>query len=137
MLNRERLLKILAMLGSQHDGEVLAAARMAHRLVGGGEGWKALLGNSENYRPSDANASREKTAPFRQGWSEAYRSQPVPKTTFAWTVFAAAHPTKAAWLMQYAGSNPVVGELRDFAHERAGLTARQHAVLETLMKEGG
>jgi len=127
----KRLLKILAMLGSEHDGEVLAAARHAHRLAQAEGGWAKLI-LTEN--KSDVRTTQ---APFRQGWSEAYRSQPVPKTTFAWTVFASAHPTKAAWLMQYAGSNPVVGELRDFAHERAGLTARQHAVLETLMKEGG
>jgi hypothetical protein len=31
--NRERLVRVLAMLGSAYDGEILAAAMAAHRLV--------------------------------------------------------------------------------------------------------
>jgi hypothetical protein len=44
-VNRRQLAKVLEMLGSAHDGEVLAAARRADALVKtSGEDWAALLG---------------------------------------------------------------------------------------------
>jgi hypothetical protein len=33
VIDRAKLARILAMLGAQHDGEVLAAARAAHRMI--------------------------------------------------------------------------------------------------------
>lgn len=32
-MNKTKLIKLLAMMGSTHDGEVLTAARMAHKMV--------------------------------------------------------------------------------------------------------
>ena len=44
-LNRRQLAKILELLGSAHDGEVLAAARRAEALVkAAGEDWASVLG---------------------------------------------------------------------------------------------
>lgn len=43
-LDRDRLGKVLGMLGSAHDGEVLAAARQAHRIVSeAGATWEAVF----------------------------------------------------------------------------------------------
>jgi hypothetical protein len=43
-LNRERLAKLLGMLGSEHDGEVITAARRADELVRrGGLTWRDVV----------------------------------------------------------------------------------------------
>jgi hypothetical protein len=42
--DRERVAKLLGMLGSEHDGEVVAAGRAADRLVrASGLTWRAVL----------------------------------------------------------------------------------------------
>jgi hypothetical protein len=47
-LERDRLSKLLGMLGSHHDGEVACAGRMAHALiVAAGTTWPELLGVSD------------------------------------------------------------------------------------------
>jgi hypothetical protein len=44
-LDRDRLAKVLGMLGSHHDGEVLTAGRTAHALLrAAGTTWPELLG---------------------------------------------------------------------------------------------
>ena len=49
-LDRVRLVKVLGMLGSQHDGEVLAAARLAQYMLGQAKmSWADLL----NVKPGD------------------------------------------------------------------------------------
>ncbi|GGF41302.1 hypothetical protein GCM10011611_54630 [Aliidongia dinghuensis] len=46
--DRDRLVKLLGMLGSAHDGEVLNAARRIDAMVrAGGRGWNELLGPAE------------------------------------------------------------------------------------------
>src|SRR5438067_13319438 len=43
-IDRDRLAKLLGLLGSHHDGEVIAAARAAHRLlVASGKTWRSVL----------------------------------------------------------------------------------------------
>lgn len=43
-LDRRRLVKVLGMLGSRHDGEVLAAARLAQYMIGQAKvSWAELL----------------------------------------------------------------------------------------------
>lgn len=43
-MNKTKLIKLLAMIGSVHDGEALAAARAAHRMVESNKTtWAALL----------------------------------------------------------------------------------------------
>jgi len=49
-LDRVRLVKVLGMLGSQHDGEVLAAARLAQYMLGQAKmSWADLL----NVKPGE------------------------------------------------------------------------------------
>ena len=48
-LARDRLAKILGMLGSSHDGEILAAARQAHSFVSAaGLSWAEVIFPPEN-----------------------------------------------------------------------------------------
>jgi hypothetical protein len=46
-MNKTKLLKLLAMIGSVHDGEALAAARAAHRMVESNKTtWAALISHA-------------------------------------------------------------------------------------------
>lgn len=51
-LDRRRLVKVLGMLGSRHDGEVLAAARLAQYMLGQAKmTWGDLLGIKPGEEP--------------------------------------------------------------------------------------
>jgi hypothetical protein len=51
-LDRRRLVKVLGMLGSRHDGEVLAAARLAQHMLGQSKtSWGELLGVKPGEEP--------------------------------------------------------------------------------------
>lgn len=51
-LDRRRLVKVLGMLGSRHDGEVLAAARLAQYMIGQAKvTWAELLGVNPGDEP--------------------------------------------------------------------------------------
>lgn len=51
-LDRRRLVKVLGMLGSRHDGEVLAAARLAQYMLGQAKmSWGDLLGVNPGEEP--------------------------------------------------------------------------------------
>lgn len=51
-LDRRRLVKVLGMLGSRHDGEVLAAARLAQHMLGQSKtSWGDLLGVKPGEEP--------------------------------------------------------------------------------------
>ena len=46
-IDAARLTRLLGMLGSEHDGEVLNAARLAHRLINqSGSTWAEVIGGS-------------------------------------------------------------------------------------------
>jgi hypothetical protein len=68
---RTRLIKLLGMLGSEHDGECLNAARSAQRLVKeAGETWEQVLMAATGVDPQEvANAA------FKAGYADgrAYR----------------------------------------------------------------
>jgi hypothetical protein len=70
----KRLIQLLGMMGSSHDGEVLNAARLAHKLARSLGGWEVVLGSA--YNPlGDANrAEREEgwQAGWQEGWQEGF-----------------------------------------------------------------
>jgi len=54
----QKLAKLLGMIGSAHDGEVLSAARKAHQLITSkGETWHNAFGVSEMAAPSPVHCS--------------------------------------------------------------------------------
>jgi len=66
-MDMEKLLKILGMTGSSHDGEALVALRMAQRLMAAeGKTWKDLIG---------APAAQPKQQRQRQWWEDPAQQQ--------------------------------------------------------------
>ena len=60
LLQRDRLAAVLGMLGSAHDGEALAAARMAERMRReAGATWHELLAASEPHTATEAPPWRQ------------------------------------------------------------------------------
>ncbi len=64
-LDRKRLVKVLGMLGSRHDGEVVAAARQAQYMLGQAKtSWGELLGvkpgEEPDPLPQDEDGARPK-----------------------------------------------------------------------------
>ena len=63
-MDMERLIKILGMTGSTHDGEALSALRMAQKLMAAnGKTWKDLMGQPQ------ARAEQR-----QQGWDDIMRA---------------------------------------------------------------
>ena len=65
-LDRDKLVKMLGMLGSRHDGEVAAAGRSAHTLLkDAGTTWSEVLTSADGAGPSDRNKLAEAEAKNR------------------------------------------------------------------------
>lgn len=77
MIGRAKLVRILGMLGSSNDAEVLAAARAAHRIVTtSGSNWAELLVDDKNIIAAE---------PATNGLNGAWRDcQSRDATLFAW-----------------------------------------------------
>jgi hypothetical protein len=68
---RKHLIKLLGMLGSAHDGEVLNAAKAAQRLLGAeGLTWEEAFASNNN-NGAGANAGAEQ---YNTGYQTGYRS---------------------------------------------------------------
>jgi hypothetical protein len=69
---RSQLIKLLGMLGSDHDGEVLSAAKFAQRLIGSAEmTWEEVLNNAGG---STGNyTSVHLTRRYNEGYQEGFR----------------------------------------------------------------
>ena len=66
-LDRDKLVKMLGMLGSCHDGEVAAAGRSAHTLLkDAGTTWSEVLTPPDGASPSDRNKLAEAEAENRR-----------------------------------------------------------------------
>ena len=66
-LDRDKLAKVLAMLGSRHDGEVVAAGRSAHILLkGAGVTWTEVLTPPDPADPFDRDKLVEAEAENRR-----------------------------------------------------------------------
>jgi hypothetical protein len=71
---RRRLVRILGMMGSHHDGEILNAARAAQRLLGslGLTTWEeVLLQNNGAARWSDDDLAASINAAYKKGYAAA------------------------------------------------------------------
>jgi hypothetical protein len=70
---KKRLTQLLGMMGSQHDGEILNAARLAQRMIGSeGLTWEEVL-SSGNGAISQDDMQRLFDAGFRKGYDDGYR----------------------------------------------------------------
>jgi hypothetical protein len=64
-LDRRRLVKVLGLLGSRHDGEVLNAARAAHALMSQAKmRWEDLLGVQPGEEPEPLPQEEAPAAPY-------------------------------------------------------------------------
>jgi hypothetical protein len=62
-LDRKRLVKVLGMLGSRHDGEVVAAARQAQYMLGQAKtNWGELLGVKPGEEPDPLPQDEDEAA---------------------------------------------------------------------------
>jgi hypothetical protein len=69
---RRRLARILNMMGSQHEGEILNAARAAQRLLGslGATLWEEVLNDvTSEARWTDDDVRAVKTAAYKDGYA--------------------------------------------------------------------
>ena len=75
-LDRVRLVKVLGMLGSRHDGEVLSAARLAQYMLSQSETtWAELLGVKPGAEPeqvpqADEEATKAATAFYKGKYAD-------------------------------------------------------------------
>lgn len=99
-MNKDLLIKCLALLGSDQDGEVLAAARRAHKIVkDGGMTWEEVLGGTK------------KAAPLP--WNKDFSATPAPPTQDSVAVATAAR-VKA--IMENLHGKPLGKHQTDFDH---------------------
>lgn len=78
--DRDRMVKLLSMFSSNHDGEVTNAARAAFALLQRNKtDWDAVL------RPAGAGQAYDAGTPHHQAWSSKPQQQPPPnrKADFA------------------------------------------------------
>ena len=70
---KKRLIQLLGMMGSEHDGEILNAARLAQRLIGSeGLTWEEVL-SSGNGKISQDDMQVLFNAGHKKGYDEGYR----------------------------------------------------------------
>jgi hypothetical protein len=70
---KKRLIQLLGMIGSNHDGEALNAARLAQRLIGSlGMTWDEVLASGDGHISQD-DMQVLFTAGYRKGHDEGYR----------------------------------------------------------------
>lgn len=78
VLDRERLVKLLGMTGSAHDGEALNAIRLANtELQKAGATWETLLAHPEAGR-------REPDGPRAEAWAPPPPPPPPPRADSEW-----------------------------------------------------
>jgi hypothetical protein len=70
-LDRRRLVKVLGLLGSRHDGEVLNAARAAHALVSQAKvRWEDLLDVKPGEEPEPVPQEDPAAAPYKGKYAD-------------------------------------------------------------------
>jgi hypothetical protein len=80
-LDREKLARVLGMLGSEHDGEVIAAARQAERIrCDAGMTWGQILTPVPVLVDDHDAANDDLLTPWEQGFLSSLRRQTYPMT---------------------------------------------------------
>jgi hypothetical protein len=83
---KRRLIQLLGMMGSAHDGECLNAARLAQRLIGAEElTWEEVLSGTGNSGGGAISFNRGYQEGYRRGLAEGHAGKAKPVT---WTAFA-------------------------------------------------
>lgn len=124
-----RLIQLLGMLGSEHDGEVLNAARLAQRELGAmGVTWAEVINGGAGYAQEAANAGYDRG--FREGLTRGKREaeeaarlkRPPNWQTFALTL-----------LHEYRLTEWEIGFCENFVERGwASPTPKQHGVFERI-----
>jgi hypothetical protein len=87
-----RLTRILNMMGSEHEGEILNAARAAQRLLGslGATLWEEVLLNDAGARWTDADLEVSINAAYKDGHKRGYAAHEEDAKSEALKAFADA-----------------------------------------------
>ena len=105
---QKRLVQLLGMLGSEHDGEVLYAARAAQRLLGAlALTWEEALGGDGGY--TQAFVTEVAAAAYAQGLSDGLaKGRPKPRrltfTGYATLVLREHRPALTDWELGFCES---------------------------------
>jgi hypothetical protein len=84
---RRKLIALLGMIGSVHDGEVLNAAKMAQRLLGSmGLSWEEAFGNSSGGESRSYQDGYNDG--YRRGLAEGHATATVRPKPATWNGFA-------------------------------------------------
>ena len=115
-MDRQRLIHLLGMLGSDHDGEVLNAARLAHQLVKSQKlTWeetlnacaKPLGGANRAAGGGKGEQDQELNAAFNAGFEAGVKSQTKPKPSWRqWAKDRVANDEDclSSWELNFFGS---------------------------------
>lgn len=85
---RQRLIQLLGMLGSHHDGEVLNAAKLAQRQLGAmGLTWEEFYGGAPDAAPSQEDLTYAYQRGYKDG-AEDQRRASLPNRPASWQALA-------------------------------------------------
>lgn len=133
--NREKLAKVLAMAGSQHDGERANAAALADRMVkAAGLTWDRVLavGGGASRQTFNTGHHSAYQAGFDAGVKAAARGAAAEQRSGEqrWDEFAEANPELAAWITKGAKRGlEFAKSLRAGVCKFGSLTERQEAAV--------
>jgi hypothetical protein len=129
MLERERVARVLAMIGSSHDGEALNAARLAHQLItAAGLTWEEFLAQRENLATEAAQRLLAENEELREQ-NKRLRARATPQLPSEWTLPS----TVAAQIEQAVEWTAVLNDWeRKFVTDIAGRSRLSPKQLESL-----
>ena len=105
-LDRGRFIRVCGMLDSEHDGEVVAAARQATKMLrDAGITWREVLLLVDTKEP------------------------PPPKFMDKWELCKKSYPSVAAWIDQWQSSNAVAASCYITLKSGQWISAKQQALL--------
>lgn len=134
-LNRIKLAKILAMAGSQHDGERAAAAALADRMVrDAGLTWERVLAGGATAQPASSGYAHSAAwaAGYQAGQAAAAEAKKTEQAVGDqhWAEFKEENPDLAAWIAGEAKRGSEFGKsLMAGVRKFGSLTPKQEAAV--------
>ena len=129
-LDRGRLAKLLGMLGSEHEGEVVTAARMATELLNRhGADWNAVLKPAPSVRIERVEVVREVTVEVIREVMVSERRSPGPVERVARRVPALARLLLKAGIYPALILRDYAGTVRECLREKMYVEVCQQAVI--------
>jgi len=128
--DKARLIKLLGMLGSDHDGERASAALLATRMLKeAGLVWADLVihtkADSDPRRDSDPRCDSDP------------RRGSAPRRDARWAEFARGFPAAAAWLLRHMDTFEFAASLHEGVLKYGRLTPKQMAAVVRMLEREG